>query len=177
LRRLKKYRTHARTAWLVSGYLVTAPAFCWHEVCRWILVKRAFLLIVVLAIGLTAFFCKKSGWLSREPVPPHLEYNYDYDKKEVFDDDANSDLAEMDNNIKELSQKAAIASDGVKTEAQAKIQKLADERAALGKKLDALKDADKSNWNTLKADFQKSEYDMKTSLQETWQWFAGKTPS
>jgi hypothetical protein len=139
--------------------------------------KKALLLIIVLAIGMGALLYIKSGMHARETVPPHIEYNYTYDKKEVFDDDASSDLMEMDKNIKELSEKAATASDAVKVDAQSKIQKLSAERAALGKKLDALKSANESNWNDLKSDFQKSEYEMKTSLKETWQWFAEKTPS
>jgi hypothetical protein len=139
--------------------------------------KKALLLMVVLIIGVAAFLYKKPGSFSRETVPPHVEYNYGYDKKEVFDDDASSDLAEMDKNIKELAEKAAAAGDGVKADAQSKIQKLSAERAELSKKLDALKSAKEANWNDLKADFQKSEYEMKTSLKQTWQWFAEKTPS
>ena len=139
--------------------------------------KKALLLIVVLAIGMAALFYLKPGVPARETVPPHVEYNYTYDKKEVFYDDASSDLAEMNENIKELSAKAATASDAVKADAQSKIQKLSTERVVLGKKLDALKSAKESNWNDLKSDFQKSEYEMKTSLKETWQWFGEKMPS
>ena len=139
--------------------------------------KKMLLVIVVLAIGMAALLYLKSGMPARETVPPHVEYNYTYDKKEVFDDDASSDLVEMDKNIKELSEKVATASDAVKADAQSKIQKLSAERTALGNKLDALKSAKESNWNDLKSDFQKSEYEMKTSLKETWQWFAEKTPS
>jgi hypothetical protein len=138
--------------------------------------KKALFLLVVVAISTMALLYK-SQMLTREKAPDHIEYNYTYDKKEVFNDDASSDLAELDKNIKDLSEKAASASDTVKTNAQVKIQKLSDERVALAKKLEALKNANESNWNDLKSDFQKSEYEMKTSLKETWQWLAEKTPS
>src|SRR5580698_1316172 len=101
--------------------------------------KKALLLMVVLAIGMAALLYLKSGMQAKETVPPHVEYNYTYDKKEVFDDDASSDLVEMDANIKELAEKATAASNAVKADAQSKIQKLSAERVALAKKLDALK--------------------------------------
>ena len=139
--------------------------------------KKALLLIVVLGICAGGFFYKKSSGRAQEAVQSHMAFDYAYDKREVFNDDASSDLTEMDTNIQALSQKAAAASDAVKTNAQIKIQTLSAERAALGKKLDALKNAKESDWNDLKSDFQKSEDQMKASLKETWQWLAGNTPS
>ncbi len=139
--------------------------------------KKALLLIVVLGICAGGFFYKKSSEQAQQAVQSHMEFDYTYDKREVFNDDASSDLMEMDTNIQALAQKAASADDAVKTNAQIKIQTLSAERAALGKKLDALKNAKEPNWNDLKADFQKSEDQMKASLKDTWQWLAGKPPS
>ena len=139
--------------------------------------KKAIWLIAVLAIGVGIFAYKESEKTTKEAVRSHMDYNYTYDKRDVFNDDANADLNELDQKIKELSDKAATASATVKTNAEPKIQKLRDDRAALGKKLDALKNATEANWNDLKSDYQKSDQEMKTSLKETWQWLTGNTPS
>jgi len=139
--------------------------------------KKALLFVTILAIGTVALLYKKSGDQTKETVRAHMEYNYPYDKKDVFNDDANSDLAEVDNDLKQISEKAAVAGDPVKADAQLKIKKLADERAALAKKLDTLKSAKESNWNDLKSDYQKSEDELKADLKQTWQWVLQKTPS
>jgi len=142
-------------------------------------VKKALFLIIVLGICAGGYFysSKKSNDRAQNAVQSHMEFDYAYDKREVFNDDVSSDLTEMDTNIEKLSEKAASADAAVKTNAQSKIQNLSAERAVLGKKLDALKNANESNWNALKTDFQKSEDQMKSSLRETWQCLGGKTPS
>ena len=141
--------------------------------------KKTLLLIVLLAIGTAVFFYKKSGGdlTTQQVVRSHMDYNYPYDKKDVFNDDASADLAELDQRINDLSVKAAAAGAAVQADAQPKIQKLRNDRAALDKKLDALKNATQANWNDLKTDYQKSDQEMKSSLEQTWQWLAQKTPS
>jgi hypothetical protein len=139
--------------------------------------KKVLLLIALLAIGTAVFLYKKSEENSRETVQSHLDYNYTFDKRDVFNDDASADLVELDQRIKELSEKAAMASAAVQAGAQPKIQKLRDDRAALGKKLEALKNATQAGWNDIKSDYQKSDQEMKSSLEQTWQWLAQKTPS
>lgn len=93
---------------------------------------------------------------------------YSYDKKDEFVAGASADVAALDQKIKELSDKAAGASDSVKASAQAELQDLNAKRAALGKKLDDVKNATEANWNDAKAGFKSSYDDAKASLKQAW---------
>ena len=137
--------------------------------------KQAFLIAVMLATGLSAPGCKKSGENATGPVPSNTEFNYTYDKREVFIDDASADLTELEQKIKELSEKVTTASTAVKAAAQTKIEDLRKQRIALGKKLETLKGSEEANWNELKADYQKADSQMKVSLRESWKWIQDNT--
>jgi hypothetical protein len=103
--------------------------------------------------------------------------DYTYDKKDAFVASASSDLDALDQKIKELSDKAATASDSVKADAQTKLQDLRDKRAALDKKLDDVKNATEADWNDTKTAFQNSYDDVKNSLKQAWQWLHDKLNS
>ena len=142
--------------------------------------KRLLLLAGVFALCALAPSCKKSGENAQESVRAHMDYNYPFDnypfdKKDVFTDDASSDLNEFDQGIKDLSQKVATASQSVQTNAAPKIQDLRNQRTALGRKLDDLKNAKAANWNDLKSDYQKSEEAMKASFNTVSQWLTETT--
>lgn len=150
-------------------------ALSWHEVCDWNLMKQAFLLVVILATGLFVPGCKKSGENATGSGQTNVEFNYAYDKREVFIDDASADLAALDQKIKELSEKVTTASAAVKVAAQSKIKDLRKQRIALGKKLEAVIDSKEADWNELKADYQKADSQMKVSLRESWKWVQDNT--
>jgi hypothetical protein len=99
---------------------------------------------------------------------------YTYDKKDAYVAVASTNLDALDQKIKELSDKAANASDSVKAGAQTKLQDLRDKRAGLDVKLDAVKNATEADWKDVKTAFQMSYDDMKNSLKETWQWLTDK---
>jgi len=99
-----------------------------------------------------------------------MVYNYTYDKREVFLDDANADLAELDQKINQFSESAQAASAAVNAAAQPKIEDLRNQRAALGQKLNTLRSATEANWNALKTDYQNADSKMRVSLQDSWQW-------
>jgi hypothetical protein len=103
--------------------------------------------------------------------------DYTYDQKDAFVASANADLDALDQKIKELSDKAATASDSVKADAQIKLQELRDKRAVLDQKLDAVKNATEADWNDTKAAFQNSYDDVKNSLKQAWQWLNDKLSS
>lgn len=100
--------------------------------------------------------------------------DYTYDKKDGFVASASADLDALDRKIKELSDKAATASDSVKAGAQAKLQDLRDKRAVLDQKMNAVKNATEADWNDAKTAFQNSYDDVKNSLKQAWQWLADK---
>ena len=103
--------------------------------------------------------------------------DYTYDKKDAFVAAAGEELNALDQKTKELSDKAASASDSIKADAQIKLQELRDKRAALDKKLDAVKNATEANWNEVKAGFQTAYDDTKDSLKQAWQWLTDKLKS
>jgi hypothetical protein len=138
--------------------------------------SMACLIAVIFAAGVLALGCKKSGENAKESAQTNT-YNYTYDKREVFIDDASADLTELGQRINELSDQTTAASASVKVAAQPKIEDLRKQRVALGKKLDALKASKEANWDELKADYQKTESQMKASLQESWQWVKNNTRS
>jgi hypothetical protein len=73
--------------------------------------------------------------------------NYSYDKKDAFVADASADLAAMDQEISELADKTANASDDAKADAQAKLQELRAKRAILDQKLTDVKNSTEATWN------------------------------
>jgi len=103
--------------------------------------------------------------------------DYTYDKKDAFVASASADLDTLDQKIKELSDKAATASDSVKADAQVKLQELREKRSALNQKLDAVKNATEADWNDAKTAFQNSYDDVKSSLKQAWQWLNDKLNS
>ncbi|MGA2244961.1 MAG: hypothetical protein ABSH48_08185 [Verrucomicrobiota bacterium] len=146
----------------------------WHKVCRRNSMRRILSFLILLAMAAHILGCKKSGESAAKSVRPQMDYNYTYDKREVFIADAGDDLMDLDRNIGALSGKAA-ASAPLHAAAQPKIQELQNQRAALAKKLATLSTAKPANWNDLKTDYQKSDNEMKASLKAAWQWLADKT--
>jgi len=111
----------------------------------------------------------------KESMKPVADYTYE--KKDAFVANAKADLDALDLKIKELSDKAAAASDSVKNAAQAKLQALNGKREELGKKFDDVKNATQANWDELKAGFKTSYDDVKAALQQAWQWLIDKLNS
>lgn len=135
------------------------------------------LLLVVFAVSTLAAGCNKSGENAKTSAQVPAEYNYAYDKREVYLTNASADLTALDQKINELAGKAAAAGEAVKTNAQPKLQELRNQRAALNQKLDALKKASEANWNDTKSDYMKSYNEAKNSCQQAWQWLAEKVGS
>jgi hypothetical protein len=100
--------------------------------------------------------------------------DYTFDKKDAFTAKASSDLAALDQNIKELGDKAATGADSIKADAQAKLQDLRDKRGVLQQKLDDVKNAPATNWNEAKASFRQSYDETKASVKAAWQWLNDK---
>ena len=103
--------------------------------------------------------------------------DFAFGKKDDCVAQAGAELDSLDQKIKELSDKAATASDSVKAEAQTKLRMVSDQRAALNQKLAALQTATAANWDDAKMDFKKAYDEAKTSCQQAWQWLAEKLGS
>lgn len=139
--------------------------------------KTTFLFLVVVVTSTLLVGCNGSADKGNQSAKGSREYNYAYDKKEVFVADASNDLAALDQKISELADKAAAASDDFKTNTQVEIQTLWNQRATLNQRLAALQNATAANWEDAKADF-KNDYDhAETSCQQAWQWISKKLGS
>jgi hypothetical protein len=136
--------------------------------------NKLFLLPVIVAASTLLVGCNRLGQNGDQSAQASGEYNYAFDKKEVFVADASNDLAALDQKINELADKAATASESLKTNTQVEIQTLRDQRAGLSKELLALKQATEANWNGKKSDFVKSYNEAKLSCQQAWQRFTQK---
>jgi hypothetical protein len=100
--------------------------------------------------------------------------DYTYSQKDEFVVKMQDQLDALDKSIKKLSGKVANASDATKADAQAKLQYLRGQRAALDKKLGEVNNATEASWNDAKKSFENSYDDMKKSLKQTWQWMSDK---
>jgi hypothetical protein len=103
--------------------------------------------------------------------------SYGYGEKDAMVTQAGADLDALDQKIKTMASKASDASDSIKADAQARLQTLRDQRAALDQKLDAVKNATESDWSDAKATFQNSYNDVDNSVKQTWQWLNDKMGS
>jgi hypothetical protein len=137
-------------------------------------VNKATLISSALALstlaGLVVVGCNKPGENAKKSVPGSMEYNYAYDKREVFLADASNDLVALNRKINELSDQAATAAEAFKTNAQPKLQELRNQRVALVKQWDALNDATETNWSGAKSNYMKSYDAAAISCQQAWQW-------
>ena len=96
--------------------------------------------------------------------------NDTYDQKDDFTAKAQSDLAALDQKIKEFSDQTAAAADNVKAGAQAKLQALRDQRSTLNQKLNDVKNSTADTWNDTKTAFKNSYDNVKSSVKDAWQW-------
>lgn len=125
--------------------------------------------LAVLAASILIVGCNRPGENAQKSAPVPLEYNYAFDKKEVYVADASNDLAALDRKLDELSDQAAAAGGALKTNAQIKIQALRNQRAGLDQKLLTLKQATATNWDEAKSKFMKAYSEAKSSCQQAWQ--------
>jgi hypothetical protein len=103
--------------------------------------------------------------------------DYTYSQKDSFTAQMQGKLDVLDQNIRQLSNKVAGASNATRADAQAKLKNLHDKRAVLDKKLDDVKNATESGWNDAKTAFKNSFDDTRNSLKQTWQWLNDKLKS
>jgi len=101
-------------------------------------------------------------------------FGYDFSMKDAFVGEAKMSLAEADQSASNLTIHVAAASDGTKADLQQTLQKIKDQRADLGEKYEAIKNASEGDWNDSKAAFGKSYHDLKADLKAGWDSVSGK---
>ena len=149
------------------------------------------LLLMLLSIATLAVGCKPSTETStvesRDATAAQIDKlkketkeavqdinDYAYTQKSEFVDKMQSQLADINRDLDELSAKVEKASDGAKAEAKPKVQALREQTARLNKQLDGAKSATESTWNDVKAGFRKGYGELKDSFQQARQWVSDK---
>ncbi len=100
--------------------------------------------------------------------------DYDYTQKGEFVEKMESQLAEINRDLDQLSAKIEKSSEAAKAEAKPKLQALRDQTAKLTKHLDEAKGATESTWNDVKAGFRKAYSELKDGFQQARQWVSEK---
>jgi uncharacterized protein YbaP (TraB family) len=103
--------------------------------------------------------------------------DYAFDQRSECVVQAVAELDSLDQEIRQLTDKLATASDAVKIKARTEILMLSDQRAALSQKLAELQDATAENWDEAKTEFKRANDEAKTSWRQSWQWLSAKLGS
>ena len=100
--------------------------------------------------------------------------DYTYAQKPEFVEKMQTQLAEINKDLDQLSAKIEKAGDAAKAEAKPRLQALREQTAKLNKQLDAAKDATESTWNDVKAGVKKGWGELKDGFQQARQWVSEK---
>jgi cytochrome c556 len=100
--------------------------------------------------------------------------DYAYTQKSEFVDKMQSQLAEINRDLEQLSAKIEKSSDAAKAEAKPKVQALRDQAAKLNKQLDRARSATESTWDDVKTGFKKGYSEFKEGFQQARQWVSDK---
>ncbi len=100
--------------------------------------------------------------------------DYAYAQKAEFVEKMQSQLAEINKDLDQLSAKIEKSTDAAKAEAKPKLEKLRGQAAKLNKQLDEARNATESTWNDVKAGFKKGYGELKDGFQQARQWVSDK---
>lgn len=100
--------------------------------------------------------------------------DYAYAQKSEYVEKMQTQLADINRDLDQLSAKIEKSSDAAKAEAKPKLQALRDQTAKLTKQLDEAKNATESTWNDVTAGFKKGYGELKDGFQQARQWVSDK---
>jgi chromosome segregation ATPase len=146
------------------------------------LMKRNKLMITLLSAAAFVVGCDKEGTTSQklDKVQAKTEEaaqdmkDYTFAQKAEFTEKMQSELAEINKDLDQLSAKIEKSSDAVKAEAKPKLQSLRDQAAKLNKQLGEAKNATESTWDSVKAGSKKAYGELKDGFQQARQWVSDK---
>src|SRR5712675_462972 len=115
-------------------------------------------ILMVLALGAFAVGCDKPSTTSQQLDKVQAKTkeaardikDYSYAQKAEFVATRQSQLAEINRDLDQLSAKIEKSSAAAQAEAKPKLQALREKAAQLGKQLDEVKNASESTWNSVK---------------------------
>ncbi len=100
--------------------------------------------------------------------------DYTFAQKAEFTEKMQSQLAEINRDLDQLSAKIEKSSNAAKAEAKPKIQALRDQADKLNQQLDKAKNATESTWAAVKDDSRKAYDELKESFQQARLWVSDK---
>jgi cytochrome c556 len=144
--------------------------------------KHNKLAITVLAAAAFVVGCDKEPTTSQQIDKVQAETkeaaqdlkDYSYAQKSEFVAKMQSQLAEINRELDQLSAKIEKSSDAAKAEAKPKLQALREKADQLGKQVDEVKNASESTWDSVKAGSAKAYSELKDSFQQARQWVSDK---
>ena len=146
------------------------------------IMKHKTLLLTCLSIAAFAVGCDKEETTTRQLDKVQEKTaeaaqdmkDYTFAQKAEFTEKMQSQLAEINKDLDQLSAKIEKSSDAVKAEAKPKLQALRDQAAKLNTQLDAAKSATESTWDSVKAGSKKAYGELKDGFQQARQWVSDK---
>ena len=144
--------------------------------------KHNKLAITVLAAAAFVVGCDKEPTTSQQIDKVQAETkeaaqglkDYSYAQKTEFVAKMQSQLAEINRELDQLSAKIEKSSDAAKAEAKPKLQALREKADQLGKQVDEVKNASESTWDSVKAGSAKAYSELKDSFQQARRWLSHK---
>src|SRR5881394_1158323 len=126
--------------------------------------KRTKLIITFLSAAAFTVGCKKESTTAQQidkvqaktaEVAQEMK-DYSYAQKTQFVEKMQGQLDALKRDVDQLSARIEKSSDAVKAEAKTKLQALRDQTEQLNKRLDEVKNATESTWDTVKTGFKKA---------------------
>jgi hypothetical protein len=151
------------------------------------LLKQTLWALGCLAVAAFAVGCKPSPDADRKDTAGQLDKlkkdtrqaaqdmkDYSFAEKEAFVAKMQSQLAELNRELDQLTARLEKSSEAAKAEAKPKLQALRDQAAKLNQQLDQAKNATESSWSEVKAGFKKGVNELTNGVQKARQWLSEK---
>jgi len=100
--------------------------------------------------------------------------DYTYRQRVEFIDSMNKELAEIQKDLDQLSEKAEKTKSEAKADAKIKLDALRQEMELTKKHIKETENSDEQTWEDVKKGFRKANADMKKSFENTRQWLSDK---
>ena len=140
------------------------------------------LVLACLALAAFAVGCDKAGTTSQQLDQVETKTaeaaqdmkDYTFAQKTEFSEKMQSELADINKDLDQLSTKIEKSSDAVKADASPKLQALRQKAAELAKHLDGVKNSTETTWDSVKAGTKKAYGELKDGFNQSRQWVSEK---
>ena len=153
--------------------------------------KSSPLLLTLLSVAALALGCKPAAETStvenhdatsaqfakvKKETQEAAQYmkDYAYTQKSEFVDKMQIQLAEINKDLDQISDKVEKSNDADKAQVTPKLHALREQAAKLNKQLDVAKSATESTWGDVKTGFKKGYSELKEGFQQARQWVSEK---